>query len=68
MPAYLDNVIGVGFAKNIKEDEFYYLKTKQIKFYAKGDNVRVPSLKGEFTNVFGVSYSTANMTGIIVKI
>lgn len=66
LPAYLNSVIGVGSAKNIKEDEFYFVNDLPIKLYANGELKDI--FKGNILfQPFGTSYAAARMTGIIAK-
>lgn len=67
LPAYLNNVIGVGVARNINYDKFYFVKDSPIQYYTLGEFEDLPSNKDGLTSIHGISYATANMTGIISR-
>lgn len=62
LPAYLDNVIGVGIAHIENENDFFYTD-ESIQIYANG------SFNGnQISDRAATSYATARMTGIIANI
>jgi hypothetical protein len=65
LPAYLDNVIGVGVAFDIHNDfEFYFLE-HSIQLYANGN---IPNHKENLPQHQTTSFATARVTGIISKL
>lgn len=62
LPAYLDNVIGVGIAQTDNEDDYYYT-TKPIQIYANGQ-LKIDSSD----NRPATSFATAKITGLIARI
>lgn len=67
IPAYLSNVVGVGGAWLDSADDLYYLKKSNINFYGKILNENYSEIvQGNY--IWGTSYATANVTGIISRI
>ena len=62
LPAYLDDVIGVGGAFLEESKSVLYLEEESIKYYGKINNVR-----NDDEILFGTSYATANISGIICE-
>jgi len=67
LPAYLDNVFGVGAASFDSEYDFFYVENHPIQLYAKGNSQRVADHKGGFKYEQGTSLAAAHMTAIIAS-
>ena len=65
LPAYLENVFGVGIANNKDQSDFYYCTNSQIQLYLNG---HLQNTINELNGISATSYATARMTGIFTKI
>lgn len=65
LPAYLNNVFGVGIAKLYERGDFFYISDNNIQLYTNGNTIasKIAPQQNE-----GTSSATARMTGIIANI
>ena len=64
LPAYLENVLGVGIAKLENESDFYFVNAS-IQLYANGN---ISNICIDQPAIQGTSFATARMTGRIANI
>ena len=62
LPAYLDSVLGVGMADVSSFYKFMVDRNGKINIYSRSNEIKRTD---KYNQVFGTSFATANMTGII---